>query len=174
MNLLEQNYFKWFDLPWSFPIDQIKLRQAYQSLQKIYHPDRLSGQTDQERMQSLQICANLNEAYRVLQNSVATADYCLSLFGTQSDEQEMLTDSTFLMQQFEWRERLESLKSTDELIQFETEINSAAKVTESELWDLLNQKNWQLAKQKRNELHYFVKLQEEIDFLLEKQLESTF
>lgn len=174
MNQLNKNYFEWFELPMTFPINRDELRTKYQLLQKKYHPDRLNMQNDIDKMQVIQLSANLNEAYRILQNSVATADYCLSLTELQPDNSENATDSDILMQQFELREQLESLQTLNELISFEEKVSNLAKIAESNLWLALNQKNWQQVKQKRDNLHYFAKLQEEIERLLEKRFESTF
>lgn len=173
MNTLNQTYFEWFDLPMAFPLDKEKLRHCYQEKQKIYHPDRFQDYAEAEKIQALQICATLNEAYRILQNSAELADYCLRLCAPSVIDKPLdaAVQNAFLMQQFELRETLETLKTADQLIAFEQKIKKLTHATEQELWQVLNNKDWLKVKQKRDELYYFIKLQQEIDLLLDDQLD---
>lgn len=162
---LEQNYFALFEIEPIFPVDQEKVRSHYQALQKQYHPDRLAlnyAQVDEsEQLALMQYSALINDAYQTFRDSVALADYYLSLNAAQTTS-ETLAKSAFLMQQFELRETLENLKTFEALNAFSDDIQKQKKAVEVELWHALNHKEWTKAQQKKDELHYFKKLQEDI------------
>ncbi|MBF7074795.1 Fe-S protein assembly co-chaperone HscB [Glaciecola sp. MH2013] len=103
------NYFSLFNLPAAFTVDLVQLKQHYQTLQKMTHPDRFANASEQEKRMYLSKNAQINDAYQVLTSPVSRGEHLLSVRGfTLVGEQETVGDVNFLMQQMEWREDLEA------------------------------------------------------------------
>ena len=102
-----KNYFELFGLPVAFVIDSDALRDRYRDLQRILHPDRFAGGSQQERRLSMQGTVQINEAYETLKDPLRRARYLLELHGIEmGPDHEMTKDSAFLMEQLELREEL--------------------------------------------------------------------
>jgi len=108
MELLERNYFELFGLPTQFEIDLTLLDQHYRKLQSEVHPDRFVTASANERMQSMQVATQANEAYQTLKNITARARYLLQLNGVETlEESNTAMPADFLMLQMEWREAID-------------------------------------------------------------------
>lgn len=108
---LKQNYFTLFGLPVSYAVDRAALDQHYRQLQRLVHPDRFANAGDQERRIAMQQATQINEAYRVLKDTLARGRYLLELRGHHfDDERNTHQDSAFLMEQIELREALEDVR----------------------------------------------------------------
>jgi molecular chaperone HscB len=68
-----QNYFELFNLPISFDVDIASLKEKYQDLQKVVHPDRFTSASDKERLLSVQQAASINDAFDTLKKPIARA-----------------------------------------------------------------------------------------------------
>jgi hypothetical protein len=64
----ETNYFKLFGLNQDATYQEIKL--AYMGKVKQYHPDKVAGGSQQEKMKAQKICQKINKAYQVLTNQL--------------------------------------------------------------------------------------------------------
>lgn len=109
------NYFELFNIPVSFDVDLTVLPKTYQQLQRLTHPDKFASGSDQDKLVAIQKNAQVNDAYSVLKSPLSRAEYLLSLRGIDlQHEQQTIKDTTFLMQQMEWREQLaEITEQTD-------------------------------------------------------------
>jgi molecular chaperone HscB len=106
-----KNYFELFGLPVAYVVDRARLDERYRELQRVVHPDRYAGGSDQERRLSMQGSIRINEAYQTLKDPVERARYMLQLNGIDMDvTQETTRDAAFLMEQLELREALESAR----------------------------------------------------------------
>ena len=126
------NYFELFNIPESFDVDLSVLPQTYQQLQRLTHPDKFASGSEQQKLLAIQKNAQVNDAYSVLKSPLARAEYLLSLRGIDlQHEQQTIKDTTFLMQQMEWREELAEIADrTDPLSALESledEINQKIK-----------------------------------------------
>jgi molecular chaperone HscB len=109
-----KNHFELFGLPVAFDIDADDLASRYRELQRRVHPDKFANASDQERRLSLQMTAQVNEAFQTLKDPVRRGRYLLSLRGVDIDEEtDTAMDPAFLMEQMEWRENLEEMRQTD-------------------------------------------------------------
>ena len=136
------NYFELFNIPVSFDVDLSVLPQTYQQLQRLTHPDKFASGSDQQKLVAIQKNAQVNDAYSVLKSPLSRAEYLLSLRGIDlQHEQQTIKDTTFLMQQMEWREELaEITEQTDPfsaLESLEDEINQTIKSDLVKLGNLL-------------------------------------
>ncbi|WP_293746014.1 co-chaperone HscB [uncultured Paraglaciecola sp.] len=101
------NYFELFNMPVSFDVDLSVLPQTYQQLQRLTHPDKFASGSEQQKLVAIQKNAQVNDAYSVLKSPLSRAEYILSLRGIDlQHEQQTIKDTSFLMQQMEWREEL--------------------------------------------------------------------
>jgi molecular chaperone HscB len=106
---LAANYFDLFSLPIHFDIDLNQLAHRYRTLQAESHPDRFANADAQTRRLSMQYATFINEAYETLKAPLKRGFYLLKLKGFDaSNDAQTTSDTEFLMQQMEFRERLES------------------------------------------------------------------
>ena len=103
-------------MPKSFQVDADTLEREYKKLQTEYHPDKFTDASDSERVQALQHASLINDAYDTLKSPLKRAAYLLRLENIDPEEhnQNHLQES-FLLQQLELREELESLKAQKDL-----------------------------------------------------------
>jgi molecular chaperone HscB len=103
-----RNHFELLGLPVAYRVDAAALDRAYRDLQGRVHPDRFAAGSEAERRVAMQWAARANEAYRTLRNPIDRARYLLGLKGFDTDEESNTSmPPDFLMQQMEWRERVE-------------------------------------------------------------------
>jgi molecular chaperone HscB len=108
---LSKNYFELFGLPVGFGVDAEQLKARYRELQRVLHPDRYAGASDQERRLSMQGATLVNEALQTLKDPMLRGRYLLSLYGIGLDAHgETTQDAAFLMEQMELREELEEAR----------------------------------------------------------------
>ena len=106
-----ENYFQLFEIEKSVFIDFKILEEKYLVLQKEFHPDKYVNASDQEKRISLQITSYINEAYNTLKNDYLKSIYLLKIEGYKlEDQNNTISDSTFLMHQMELREESEKIK----------------------------------------------------------------
>jgi len=92
-------------------VDLTVLSDRYRELQQIVHPDRFANSSEQEKRLSMQSSVLINEAYNTLKSPLSRIRYLLSLKGVDASSGGS-QDTTFLMEQIELREKLESVSSS--------------------------------------------------------------
>ena len=60
----QQDFFRLFNLPSRYQIDNIALEQSYRTLQAQVHPDKSSHLSEAERRLSMQWATRVNEGYQ--------------------------------------------------------------------------------------------------------------
>lgn len=107
---MQQSHFELFGMEPGYNLDREQLAAVHLELQKAVHPDRFAAATPQEKRLAVQRAAQVNEAYRTLKNPVERARYLLQLHGIDTEEESNTAmDPAFLMEQMEWRERLDDV-----------------------------------------------------------------
>jgi molecular chaperone HscB len=102
------NYFTLFAMPICFDLDLKRLSTNYRALQKITHPDKFAGQSEQQQLIAMQKNSQVNDGFNVLKSPISRAEHLLALRGIElANETQTMQDTTFLMQQMQWRESLE-------------------------------------------------------------------
>lgn len=108
MQKTQTNYFQLFALPEQFNIDAPSLEVNYRKIQSASHPDRFVSATAAEKLQSMQLATTANEAYSTLKKPATRAKYLLELHNIDAiAETNTALPMDFLMQQMEWREKME-------------------------------------------------------------------
>jgi len=111
-SLLTQNYYQLFSLPEQYRLDSGMLDGRYRELQRLVHPDRFAGGSDQERRLSMQQAAQINAAYETLKDPLKRGQYLLELRGLPQDGNPAThQDPEFLMQQIALREALGEVRA---------------------------------------------------------------
>ena len=176
MELLQRNYFELLDLPAQFEIDLTLLDQHYRTLQSEVHPDRFVTASANDRMQSMQVATQANEAYQTLKNSTARARYLLQLNGIETlEESNTVMPGDFLMLQMEWREAIDdanSAKDTSALDKLLVEIRQMAQQLSQALSVKFAQKSYQEASESVRKLSFIDKISADIHRVIE-QLENA-
>lgn len=104
----QQDFFRLFEIPPRFAIDNAALDQRYRDLQSQVHPDKFSHLSESEQRLSMQWSTRINEGYQTLRSPLARGRYLLSLQGVDTQEEtNTAMPLEFLMQQMEWREALQ-------------------------------------------------------------------
>lgn len=175
MGLLQRNYFELFGLPTQFEVDLALLDQHYRQLQSEVHPDRFVTASANERMQSMQVATQANEAYQTLKNPTARARYLLELNGIETlEESNTAMPADFLMLQMEWREAIDDATSANDLSALDSlldEIRRMAKALIQNLGAQFNEKAYEQASQSVRKLSFIDKISADIHRAIE-QLEN--
>ena len=126
MNDLHKNYFELLGVPQKFAIDSNVLEQNYRRLQSEEQPDRVVAAPSSERLHSMQLATEANEAYRTLKNPTVRARYLLQLQGMDvNEESNTVMPAEFLMLQMEWRESIEDAKAGHDVAALEKLLKKA-------------------------------------------------
>lgn len=117
------NYFTLFSMPEQFDISIEVLKQRYELLQRLTHPDKYANASEQEKRIYMQKNAQVNDGYHVLSSPVLRGEHLLSIRDIPlANEQDTIGDTEFLMQQMELREELASVNTEEELIALDSSV----------------------------------------------------
>ena len=176
MDLLQRNYFELLGLPTQFEVDLTLLDQHYRTLQSEVHPDRFVTASAHDRMQSMQVATQANEAYKTLKNTTARARYLLQLNGIETlEESNTAMPADFLMLQMEWRESMDDANSAKDISALDkllVEIRQMAQHLSQGLSVQFAQKGYQEASETVRKLSFIDKISADIHRVIE-QLENA-
>jgi len=142
-----------------FNIDLNRLQKSYRIIQSEIHPDKFVSASQIEKNQSLIKSTEVNDAYQTLKNPIKRARYLIKINLNSEESNSTLTPS-FLMQQMEWEEHLESIsEQKSELEKFRLLINGEYQKNLSNLESVCDtDKNWDGAMEILNEIQFIDKL----------------
>ncbi|MGB3724317.1 MAG: Fe-S protein assembly co-chaperone HscB [Glaciecola sp.] len=160
------NFFVLFSLPEEYLIDDILLRQRYETLQRLTHPDKYANNSAQEKRMYMQKNAQVNDGYHVLSSPVERGLHLLALREVDlPSEQETIGDNAFLMEQMELREALAEAETETDFVSVERQLSAMqADYTDSAallLAENVDEKNIQAAVV-LNKLRFVLKLAQEV------------
>jgi molecular chaperone HscB len=160
-----KNYFELFGLVPAFALDLALLDRAYRDIQTRIHPDRFAQAGDAERRASMQMSAQVNEAYRTLKSPVRRASYLLELNGVDTGfETNTAMPPEFLMKQMELRERLEETRDAASLAVIEKEVLSEKQNIGTQIAECIDaRRDYESAKGLVRKLMFLEKFGAEID-----------
>lgn len=166
MSALTDDYFKLFDLPQGFAVDQDALDSAYRAVQSRVHPDRFASASEAERRVAMQWAAQANAAYRTLRDPLQRATYLLSLQGIDvGAENNTAMAPDFLMQQMEWREAIGdavSARNVGALDALARELRDDKRARFAKLGDWLDSAAWQPAAEAVRQLMFIARAEDDI------------
>jgi molecular chaperone HscB len=104
-------------------MDKAAITKKYVALQKKYHPDFFTQETEYAQEEALEKSSAINKALKVFKNSDATLKYVLELKGLIEEEEKYPLPPDFLMEVMELNETL-SEASVAAIEAFEKDIYS--------------------------------------------------
>ena len=175
----KKNFFELFSLPVQYPLDKQQLAKNFRALQTEYHPDRFAGGSDQERRIAMQSTGYINEANETLKSPRLRARYLLTLHQVDfDDERDTTHDMSFLMDQMEKREALESAaQSNDPLEAIDTiakQVKQEQREIDNAFEKYLSQGDLVEAKEAVLKMKFYERLANEIKSLQEKIEDDMF
>jgi molecular chaperone HscB len=172
MPSLTQNHFELFQLPERFALDARALDDAYRAVQAQVHPDRFAAAGDAQKRVAMQWATRANEAYQTLKSPLKRATYLLHLRGIDvGAENNTAMEPAFLVQQMEWRERIEDAagaRHVDELDALLRELRDEESLRLDRLGKLLDSNADQAAAEAVRQLMFIERVAHEIDAQIEK------
>jgi len=160
-----KNHFELFGLSPAYALDLANLDRVYRDIQSQVHPDRFAHAGDAERRASMQMAAQVNEAYRTLKNPVRRASYLLGLNGVDpSFETNTAMPPEFLMEQMDLREKLEEAQDATALDLIKKDLFKDKKALEMRVAECIDAKrDYESAKELLRKLMFLEKFGDEID-----------
>ena len=125
------NYFELFAIAEQFDLDTNTLESNFRKIQSAHHPDRFVAASAAEKLAAMHTATTANEGYSILKKPARRAKYLLERHGIDAvADTNTAMPIEFLMQQMEWRERIEDAKmakSISQLDEIATELRQEAK-----------------------------------------------
>ncbi|AJY43162.1 Fe-S protein assembly co-chaperone HscB [Burkholderia humptydooensis] len=169
---LKDSHFDLFHLPAQFALDEPTLDAAYRAVQSQVHPDRFAAAGDAQKRIAMQWATRANEAYQTLRDPLKRATYLLHLRGVDvGAEDNTAMEPAFLMQQMEWRERIEdaaAAKNVGELDALLAELRDDRRARLAKLGALLDSGSDQGAAEAVRQLMFVERVSAEIGAQIER------
>lgn len=102
-------YFEWFELPIMLYPNLTLLKQSFLAKSKLYHPDKFTLASEEEKAKALELSGLNNQAYKILSDTDSRIHYILSEFGLLKDEKEVMPDD-FLLKMMSFNEAISDLE----------------------------------------------------------------
>ena len=113
---LDSDDFELFGIDCRFALDRAALDTRWKALQAEVHPDRFASEGPAAQRVAMQWAVRVNEAYQRLKDPIKRAAYLCELHGAPIDaEKNTAMPAGFLLQQLEWRERLDDARGVAEV-----------------------------------------------------------
>jgi molecular chaperone HscB len=160
------DFFSFFDLKPQFRIDRQELESSYLTVQKAVHPDLHATGSESEKRISMQLATFANGAYRTLKDPISRGLYICSKNGIDPQlETNTSMPAEFLMQQMEWREKLEDAR--DQALKLDSLYVDVEKTYQNVLLEVEMaidlDKNYSLAAEKLRSLLFIDKFRTELE-----------
>lgn len=101
------NYFELFSLPEKPIVDKASLSKKYFELQRKFHPDYHTDDTESEQFDILELSSAVNKAFAIFKDDQKTIAYFLQTKGLLEDEEKYNLPADFLMEMMEVNELLD-------------------------------------------------------------------
>jgi molecular chaperone HscB len=99
-----------------FDVDLAEAERKHRELSRALHPDRFVGASPSERREALTRAVEVNEAWRVVRDTIRRAEALLRLEGVVvAEDKQPQADPEFLMEMLEQREALAEAKQARDL-----------------------------------------------------------
>lgn len=137
----QRDYFDLFEVPRKLWMEMSALEKKFLQLSWKLHPDKFVNASAAEQELSLKRSSELNDAYRVLRDPVARAEYLLELEGMRKEgEHKQQAPPELLEEVFELNESLDELRdakaSGGDLASLKGRLESAEKSFQEKLGEV--------------------------------------
>lgn len=163
-SISKENYFDLFGLDFNFEINADMLEKKYFELQRQYHPDKMAGKEEGEKIKFLHKSAIINDAYKTLKTPLNRAEYMLFLSGriVNDENNTEKPDQKILIESMKQREQLSYAATAKETDKIKKENEKKKDLCIKKLRDAFNKKEEDVAVKLTIRLKYLNKLSEEI------------
>ena len=100
------NYFELYEIPMSLAVDLPVVKKKYFELQKKYHPDFYTNESEADRDEMLIKSSMINKGYKTFQSQEETIKYVLQLKELIVEDEKYELPPAFLMEVMELNEGL--------------------------------------------------------------------
>ena len=122
------NYFNLFELPEAPIVDKQLVAKKYIELQKKYHPDFFTTDTEDAQENALEQSAHINKAYNIFKHSDTTLEYFLQQKNIIVTDEKYNLPPNFLMEMMELNESIdENDNTTEKVLAFEEALQKEVK-----------------------------------------------
>jgi molecular chaperone HscB len=170
--MLPADHFDLFHLPRRFAVDARALDDAYRAVQAEVHPDRFAAAGEAQKRVAMQWASRANDAYQTLKQPLKRAIYLLHLRDIDVQaENNTAMEPAFLMQQMEWRERIEDAAGSRNVAELEAlgrELRDDARVRFDKLAALLDSRADQGAAEAVRQLMFIERVSEDVNTQIER------
>jgi len=105
------NYFELYGLPVLMKVDVAEIKVRFYELSRQYHPDFHTNAEEKDQAVVLEKSADVNNAYKIFQNTDDTIKYVLQLKNLIYEEEKYELDPEFLMEVMDINEELMELET---------------------------------------------------------------
>jgi molecular chaperone HscB len=105
------NYFELFSLPEKPVVDRTALAKKYFELQRKFHPDYHTDDTEAEQSDILELSSAVNKAFVIFKDEQKTIAYYMQINGFLEEEEKYNLPTDFLMEMMEINELLDDGES---------------------------------------------------------------
>lgn len=121
------DYFQIFGLQKKYELEDNNLEGKYKDWQKKLHPDLVHSKSEEEKEYAAEQSARVIDAYQTLSKPLARAIYILKLEGVDFDEEQTISDISFLAEIMEIREAVEEAVNSETLLQIQSQVQEKLK-----------------------------------------------
>lgn len=162
-----ENFFDILGLKPAFALEIPALEKAYFTAQRAAHPDRFVGKSEAERIASIQVSQQVNDAYETLKNPLTRAEHLLALQGIHALADDAKAPPAILAEMMELRERIfEAAGNGAALTAAVNEIKALAAENAKLLETAFDTKDYARATHETIRLQYLGKAMEEAHMLI--------
>jgi molecular chaperone HscB len=122
------NYYELFNMPVAPVVDKAIVSKKYIELQKQFHPDFFTQESETDKEEALATSAAVNKAYNIFYNKEKTIEYFLQLKGIIVSDEKFSLPPDFLMEMMELNEGFEDDAAIENKIEvLENDLNESVK-----------------------------------------------
>lgn len=141
------NYFELFGFEEKPFADRSLVTKKYFELQKKYHPDFFTNESESDKEDALEQSAHVNKAFNIFKDPEKTIEYFLKQKGVLAENEKYNLPPAFLMEMMEMNEELEGKEEAEvqqQVASYESSLRSQvesilqpdAKITDEDLQKL--------------------------------------
>ncbi|HTQ47343.1 MAG TPA: Fe-S protein assembly co-chaperone HscB [Polyangiaceae bacterium] len=160
------NPFAVLGIPARFDVDLASVEKQHRELSRALHPDRFAAATPSERQAALGKAVEVNEAWRIVRDTIRRAEALLVLNGVDVTEEGSPTaDLEFLNEMLEQREALDDAKRAKDLeavLKLGRAIEAKSKAVEAVLTEGFAREDYASLARKVGELRFFRRFLDEV------------
>ncbi len=159
------NYYELFELPVSPVVDRTGISKKYFELQKKFHPDFYTNETEEDKENALAQSAAINKGFTIFSNKEKTLEYFLQLKDIIVTDEKYNLPPDFLMEMMELNEGFDEETDIEGIIgNYEQELlEEIEPLLSIENTTLFNENDFQKLKEYYYKKKYLKRILERLD-----------